>query len=153
MSKKILIALTVAFALSLLIPKGFCRDAGSAGGYNVTRIAVATLDILKEKGILPESSFKEFSKLLPAKQTDLLSSGSSVIDLYDRLGTFILEKGISSQDDISAAKRLAAEGGGLKIGGYNPVVLFASFLDILVQKDVVSLSEAQHILDESMIGE
>jgi len=131
------------------MPQDLYAQGVVAGGYNVQKIAEETLKILQEKKVLSDKSLGEFEKLLPAEQIDPLASSSSIIDLYDRLGAYLVERGIASEEDVTAAKIASAESGGIKIGGYNPVVLSASFLNILVKKDIISISKAQFILDSS----
>jgi len=144
--------LAIIYLLYAFIPCGLCSDGAVIGGYDVQKIAQTTLKVLHEKKVLPDKQFSEFERLLPAKQSDPLASGTSIIDLYDKLGAFLVEKAIASEEDITAAKKTAAESGGLKIGGYNPVVLSASFLNILVKGNIISLSDAQAVLDSSKIA-
>jgi len=144
--------LAIIYLLYAFIPCGLCSDGAVIGGYDVQKIAQTTLKVLHEKKVLPDKQFSEFEKLLPAKQSDPLASGSSMIDLYAQLGAYLVEKAIASEEDIAAAKTASAESGGIKIGGYNPVILSASFLNILVTKNIISLSEAQSILDSSKIS-
>ena len=151
--KIVLSTFVVFYLFCFFMPQVLCAEGVVAGGYDVARIAGATLNVLKEKKILSESSFNNLEKLLTPDSKNPLASSSSIIDLYDKIGTYLVEKGIASQEDITAAKTAAAQSGGIKIGGYNPVILSASFLNILVKKNIISLSEAQSILDGAKIAQ
>jgi len=132
-----------------------CNDAkaegASIGGYDVAKIAASTLNVLKEKSVIAEPVEKEFADLLSDWPADPLALGPSFADFYSRLGAVLIEKNIASQKDVDNAATAAAQSGGIKIGGVNPVVLAASYLNILVQKGIITLPAAQSILDSSKI--
>ena len=119
------------------------------GGYDVTKIAVATIDLLQEKGIATIDEAKAFRVSLSAAQPpdDPLVADPHIIDWYRRLGTLFVEKGVATSEEIARLHARAQQSGGLRVAGQNPLVLATSFLDLLVTKKLVTLQQAQSILD------
>lgn len=137
-------------AIAGLIPKvGICQSSASIGGYDVAKIVSSTLNVLKEKNVISEFEQKEFAPSIVKQSADPLTFGPEFVDFYSDLGALLVEKKIVTQKEIDTAKASAAQTGGVKIGGLNPVVLAASYLNILVQKGIVTLPTAQSILDTS----
>ena len=141
----------VACVVALVVlPCKVVHGAGVViGGYDVVKIAKETVSILKEKKLVPESSITSLGALLDVRSSDPLISGTSIVGFYSDLGKLLVEKNIASQKEIDAAKTAAAKSGGVKIGGVNPVVLAASYLDILVRKNLLTLQSAQSVLDSA----
>jgi len=118
-----------------------------AGGYDLEKIAAATAERLIDAGVVKPSDKLEVAAARPSALQDPLVRGADIVAFYDRLGALLVERKIASQQEIDVARKAASESGGVKIGGLNPVVLAASYLDLLVQKGVCTLPEAQSILD------
>jgi len=147
--KKILF-IVLLLAVTGLMPKaGVCKGSASIGGYDVAKIAASTLNFLKEKNVISESGEREFSGLLSDWPADPLAIGPSLTNFYSRLGAVLIEKNIASQKEIDDATATAKQSGGVKIGGLNPVLLAASYLNLLVQKGIITLPTAQSILDSA----
>lgn len=147
--KKVFFIVLLVVIIGLTSKAGICDDTALIGGYDVAKIAVSTLNVLKEKNVISESGKKEFAGLFSDWPTDPLSLGPSFTDFYSRLGAVLIEKNIVTRKDVDNATTTAQQSGGVKIGGYNPVVLAAFYLNILVQKGIISLTTAQSILDKS----
>lgn len=122
------------------------------GGYDVARIAVATMDALKTKGVLGDADIVALSCLLgPGSATDPLVAAQSIVEFYGKLGAVLVVKKTLTTVDVESAKIPARESGGMKASGLNPVVLAASFLDALGKKGIVSIDAAQAILDGARV--
>ena len=134
--------------MGMFASKGVCGGV-VIGGYDVVKIAKETVNILKEKNVVPVSSAPELDSRLALQSSDPLVSGTSIVEFYSNLGKLLVEKNMASQKEIDTAKTAAAKSGGVKIGGINPVVLAASYLDLLVQKGIITLPTAQSILDSA----
>ena len=145
--KRLIVALAAAFFIILSASHGMCAGRTVIGGYDTAMIAQSTLDILQEKGFVGDRDTKGLRALLEAEQVDPLLSNSTIIDFYDCAGRVLTERGLATSAEIAAVRDRAAKSGGVKIGGVNPVVLAASFLDLLVQKGIVSAPRAQTLLD------
>ena len=127
----------------------FCCGPAVLGGYDVSKIAMATLDNLKGEKALTDEQYSDLSKMLVAEPADPLAWSTSYIDLYERLGALLVERGVATKENVESIYAAAREGGGAKIAGINPVVLAAGFLDLIARKGILSLPQAQSILDSA----
>lgn len=140
------------FALLILLGIGAvpCAADTRIGGYDVSRIATSTLDVLKAKGILNDAGAAKLEVFLDSENaSDPLIASQSIVEFYGKLGAILIEKKTLTAEDVESAKIQARESGGMKAGGLNPVVLAASFLDALGKKGVVTVGDAQAILDNA----
>lgn len=119
------------------------------GGYDVFAGANMTLDALDSKKVVSEKEYAGFKKLLVCGAEDEMTMGPALGAFYDGVGAFLIERRVITKQEFDFVKNMAAISGGVKIGGYNPVVLLASFLDLLVKSHVLSQEAAQSILDGS----
>lgn len=119
------------------------------GGYDLDKIAAATVEGISKAGLIDRKEAALLALPVESSSKDPLVRGADVIRFYERIGTVLIEKQLATQQDIETTKKMAAESGGLKIGGLNPVVLAASYLDLLTRNGVITLSEAQSILDSA----
>ena len=123
--------------------------SGTIGGYDVTKLSASTLEIVKEKGIVTDKKASDLEKLITTQPADLLSEGTSIIDFYNKLGEIFISKGIATKADIEKSTEAATQSGGVKIGGMNLVVLGASYLNLLIDKDLLTQDGAQQVLDHA----
>lgn len=147
--KNILSILTILYLVCAFEPWGFCGSGLNVGGYDVAAIAASTAGALQKKKELADVPAAELTAPAGTEPSDALASGSAIVDFYDRLGNLLIKRGLVTAGEIENAKQAAVKSGGLKIAGYNPVILAASFLNLLVEKGMISLPEAQSILDSS----
>lgn len=139
----IIIALFVAMASSAWAGQGVV-----VGGYDVEKLAADTISALESGGVITKAEAGELCVALPTDQPqDTLMASPAVIGVFDRIGTVLMVKDVALASDVESFNKAAAESGGLKIAGRNPVVLAASYLDLLARKGVISLQKAQFILD------
>lgn len=127
------------------------RATTIVGGYDLEKIEASTVESLTKSGIVTAADEIDVSSVVTTVSKDPLVRGTDIIAFYDRLGAILVKKKILSQQEITVAQNVASKSGGMKIGGLNPVVLAASYLDLLVKKQIISLSEAQNILDTSKV--
>lgn len=145
--------LIIALAVNAIVFSSHAHGI-TVGGYDVAKIAVATVDVMNAKKIITDAEAKDDrGRIASIRSGDPLVAAAPIVDLYEKLFARLVDKGVASKDDIAAIRKTAAAGGGLKIGGLNPVVLAASCLDILAKKGLLTPSEAQAILDSSTTGQ
>jgi hypothetical protein len=122
------------------------------GGYDLEKLATSTAQQLANAGVVKPSDKFEIAAVKPSAANDPLVRGADIVAFYDRLGVLLVKKKIASQQEIDAVKKSVSESGGMKTGGLNPVVLAASYLDLLARKGIITLHEAQSILDSAKIS-
>lgn len=146
--KRAIYSIFVAMLIFCFSPEVSFAESPRIGGYDVSRIATSTLGVLKAKGVLNSADTAGLAvSLNSAKGSDPLVASQSIVEFYGKLGAILIEKKTLMAEDVESAKIQARESGGIKAGGLNPVVLAASFLDALIQKEIVSVDAAQTILD------
>lgn len=156
MNKKLFSPLFAALLIAVSAPHAAFASGASVkiGGYDMMRLADATLSGLVAKGLLDGKEAEEVIAAAGRPDTnDPLVAAASFVAMYRRLGDLLVQKEIVERSDILRAEEVAHASGGIKAGGANPVVLAASFLDILVKKGLFSLVDAQKILDDSRASE
>lgn len=127
----------------------FAADA-RIGGYDVRRIAISTMNALEAKKMIGDADVSALSALLDSgKVSDSLAAAQPVVKFYEKLGSLLVEKKVLVAADVESAKAVSAASGGVKAEGLNPIVLAASFLDAMSKKGIISIGEAQAILDSA----
>ena len=118
----------------------------------LNQLATGTVRLLQSAGL---AEIKEAAALTEwvshMDQQNLLSSDAAIVDFYKELGILLLAKNKATQEELDGIVRQARESGGLKIAGLNPIILGAGYLNLLVLKDVVSIDQAQKILDQAVV--
>lgn len=118
------------------------------GGYDVAMVASATVELLAEKRVITAAEAKGMDAAIASlPSSDPLLSAAPAVDLYEGIFQRLADRGIASPAEIAAMKKAAAESGGVKANGMNPLLLAASCLDLLSKKSLIPLPEAQKILD------
>jgi len=145
-----ILSLTV-FSFVLPVSDGICSE-GTIGGYNVSALATKTAALLQSKGVVDGKKAGELDKLIARQPEDPLAAGPGIIEFYKRLGNILISKNIAKRADIDKLKQEATQSGGVKIGGMNPVVLAASYLNFLADRGVITLKEAQNVLDTTRLN-
>lgn len=144
------LAILIAIVISLAtIPT--VAQTTVIGGYDMNQVADATVDLIAARGLTTQAEATELRQSLAVGKpsSDPLVSGVSIIALYDRIGAILVTKNIATAQEIDAVKKTAAASGGVVIGGVNPVVLAASYLNLFAQKGIITLHQAQLLLDSS----
>jgi len=152
MKMKKILALTIMTFLIVLAQGAQAGQGVVVGGYDVAKLAYDTISVLESGGVISKAEAGELSGALPKDQPqDTLMASPAVTGVFDRIGTVLMVKGVALASDIESFDKAASESGGLKIAGRNPVVLAASYLDLLARKGVISLQQAQAVLDSSKV--
>lgn len=142
------------FAVALILLSSAIASAQGpvVGGYDVAKIASATVDVLGAKKVITDAEANEYrGRIASIRPGDPLVAAAPLVELYEDLFSQLVDKGVALRDDITAVKKTAAAGGGLKVDGLNPTVLAASCLDLLARKGILPLAEAQSILESSKV--
>lgn len=142
----------IMFAILFLVIN--CSQAFSQvyfGGYNINLLHEGTVELLKNKQIIDANDIKEINSALKGEnsKTGVYAMGVPVLQAFEKLANVLLKKYPILKSGIDAGMRKASDSGGVKIGGYNIVVLYAGLLDALVNSNMISLAEAQAVLDRA----
>ncbi len=81
------------------------------------------------------------------KSTDSLPSETDYYGYYEKLWQNLVQKGLATEEESKKAFEEASKAGGTKIGGVNLVVLAARTLQKLVDLKMLTLEQAQGILN------
>lgn len=144
--------LTIIFSFLILLSASIASGASSVriGGYDVAQIASSTISVLEKKQVIEDAEAANLATLLDLERTsDPLVAAQSIVMFYDKLALLLVEKKILAAAEVESARAGAAQSGGVKAGGLNPVVLAASFLDAMSKKGVITVQFAQTILDDA----
>ncbi|MFA5811265.1 MAG: hypothetical protein WC956_02915 [bacterium] len=141
--------LAIIIVLLMGLASGYVRAQTVVGGYDLEKIAAATVERLTKADVVTPADKLDVSNVRASASSDPLVHGSEVIQFYARLGRILVERKAATPAEIDAVNKAAAKSGGVKIGGLNPAVLAASYLDLLVRKGMLTLQQAQAILDSA----
>ncbi len=88
-------------------------------------------------------------KLKKEVTTETATEGTAYLTYYEKLWNQMVREGNATTKERESAFKEASRAGGTKIGGVNLVVLGARTLQKLVDLQLLTLEEAQGILDQS----
>lgn len=145
-------SITILLAFLILLIASTVSGASSVriGGYDVAQIASSTISVLEKKQVIGSADTQGLAALIDlGKNADPLVAAQSIVMFYDKLALLLVEKKILTAAEIESARAEAAQSGGVKAGGLNPVVLAASFLDAMSKKGIITVQFAQTILDDA----
>ncbi|MBX7149830.1 hypothetical protein K1X76_12235 [bacterium] len=137
-------AVTMALALSLPVSAAECGFAD--GGYCVDKIFSETMRVVNE------SKFKDKDSLTSGTILTDLTGGTLVYTNYDALWSGMVKTGAVTEEEKKTAFEEAGKAGGTKIAGVNLVVLGARTLQKLVDLQILTLEDAQKILNNAKEG-
>lgn len=144
------VAMLIAAVISLVTIPAVAQTT-VIGGYEMNQVADATVELIAARGLTTQAEATELRQSLTVRKpsSDPLVSGAPIVALYDRIGAILVAKNITTAQEIDAVKKTAAASGGVVIGGVNPVVLAASYLNLFAQKGIITIHQAQLLLDSS----
>ncbi|MBX7149888.1 hypothetical protein K1X76_12525 [bacterium] len=116
------------------------------GGYCVDKVFNETMRVVNE------SSFKDKASLTSGTILTDLTGGTLVYTNYDALWSGMLKAGAVTEEEKKTAFDEAGKAGGTKIAGINLVVLGARTLQKLVDLQILTLENAQKILNDAKEG-
>ena len=130
--------------MSLIAISARAEECGFAdGGYCVDKIFSETMRVVSE------SSFKDKAPLTSGTILTDLTGGTLVYTNYDALWNGMVTAGAVTEEEKKTAFEEAGKAGGTKIAGINLVVLGARTLMKLVDLQILTLEDAQKILNDS----
>lgn len=145
-----LLTIIFSFLIFLIVSTASGASAVRIGGYDVAQIASSTIGALEKKQVIGSADTQGLAALIDlGKNADPLVAAQSIVMFYDKLGSLLVEKKILTAAEVESARAGAAQSGGVKAGGLNPVVLAASFLDAMSKKGIITVQFAQTILDDA----
>lgn len=114
----------------------------SMGGYCLETLWQETNKAM-QTGTAAEASILE----IPSPIQESVTSETTYYGYYETLWQNLVEKGLATDEENKKAFEEATKAGGTKIGGVNLVVLAARTLQKLVDLQVLTLDQAQKILN------
>ncbi|MBX7149861.1 hypothetical protein K1X76_12390 [bacterium] len=152
---KILFICVLLFSLSIR-----AEECGFAdGGYCVDKILNETIRIVNESPLEKVNLIKKemaetgFGKLGGMILTEsMVTDGSFTYTRYETFWNWMVKSTVATEKEKSAAFDEASKSGGTKIAGANLVVLAARTLQELVNLQILTLQDAQKILNDAKEG-
>lgn len=142
----------VAAALMLASGRAAAQGAVVVGGYDLSRVTAQTLAALVARDLMTrEEAASLEAKIAKTAGADPLVAAVPVVEAYAAMADRLVGKGAITRAEADGARKAAAAAPGLKAGGLNPVVLAASWLDLIAKKGIISLEQAQQTLDAARL--
>ena len=115
------------------------------GGYNPLKLHDGTVKLLIANNLMSGEETKGESE----KTSGVYVTGVNTLQAFEKLSNILIKNKVITKIDVEFISEKAKQSGGVKIGGYNVIVLYAGLLNQLVVDGKVEQTKAQAVLDSA----